>query len=54
MIQPHIQNKINNKNGAGAIQLAAQGIDKASWNLRREFLSKCPSTNMKDIIEIHV
>lgn len=46
--------KINNKNGAGSIQLAAQGVDKASWNLRREFLSKCPSTNIKDIIEVKI
>lgn len=45
---------INNKNGAGSIQLAAQGVDKASWNLRREFLSKCPSTNIKDIIEVKI
>ena len=45
---------INQKNGTNSIKLAAQGIGKANWNLRRDFLSKCPSTNMGDIIEIRV
>lgn len=45
---------INTKNGAGSIQLAALGVDKAVWTLRREYLSKCPSTNMGDIIEIKI
>lgn len=46
--------QINKKNGVGAIKLAAQGVGKAEWNLKRDYLSKCPSTNMKDIIEIKV
>ena len=45
---------INQKNGTNCIKLAAQGVGKADWNLRRDFLSKCPSTNMGDIIEIRV
>lgn len=45
---------INIKNGAGSIQLAALGTDKAVWNLRREYLSKCPTTNIRDIIEIKI
>ena len=45
---------INQKNGTNCIKLAAQGVGKAGWNLRRDFLSKCPSTNMGDIIEIRV
>lgn len=45
---------INQKNGANCIKLAAQGVGKADWNLRRDFLSKCPSTKMEDIIEIRV
>ena len=45
---------INQKNGTNCIKLAAQGIGKADWNLRRDFLSKCPSTKMGDIIEIRV
>lgn len=45
---------INQKNGTNCIKLAAQGIGKADWNLRRDFLSKCPSTSMGDIIEIRV
>lgn len=45
---------INKKNGANCIKLAAQGVGKAQWNLRRDYLSKCPSTNLKDIIEIKV
>ena len=43
---------INQKNGTNCIKLAAQGVGKADWNLRRDFLSKCPSTNMRDIIEV--
>ena len=43
---------INQKNGTNCIKLAAQGVGKADWNLRRDFLSKCPSTKMGDIIEI--
>lgn len=45
---------INKKNGNNSIKLAAQGVGKADWNLRRDFLSKCPSTNLKDIIEIKI
>jgi len=45
---------INQKNGTNCIKLAAQGVGKADWNLRRDFLSTCPSTNMGDIIEIRV
>ena len=45
---------INQKNGTNSIKLAAQGIGKADWDLKRDFLSKCPSTNLKDIIEIKV
>ena len=45
---------INQKNGTNCIKLAAQGVGKADWNLRRDFLSKCPSTNMGDIIEVRV
>lgn len=45
---------INQKNGTNCIKLAAQGVGKADWNLRRDFLSKCPSTKMGDIIEIRV
>ena len=45
---------INQKNGTNCIKLAAQGVGKADWNLRRDFLSKCPSTNMGDIIEIRI
>jgi DNA polymerase V len=43
---------INQKNGTNCIKLAAQGVGKADWNLRRDFLSKCPSTKIGDIIEI--
>jgi len=45
---------INQKNGTNCIKLAAQGVGKADWNLRRDFLSKCPSTKLGDIIEIRV
>ena len=45
---------INQKNGTNCIKLAAQGVGKADWNLRRDFLSKCPSTKMGDIIEVRV
>ena len=45
---------INPTNGTNSIKLAVQGIGRADWNLRRDFLSKCPSTNLKDIIEIRV
>ena len=45
---------INHQNGANCIKLAAQGVGKADWNLKRDFLSKCPSTKMGDIIEIRV
>lgn len=45
---------INKKNRANCIKLAAQGVGKAEWNLRRDYLSKCPSTNLKDIIEIKI
>lgn len=45
---------INQKNGTNSIKLASQGVGRADWNLRREFLSKCPGTNMGDIIEIKV
>lgn len=42
------------KNGTNAIKLASLGNNKGVWKLKREFLSKCPSTNIKDIIEIHI
>lgn len=45
---------INQKNGTNCIKLAAQGVGKADWNLRRDFLSKCPSTNIRDIIEVKI
>lgn len=45
---------INLKNGINSIKLASQGVGKSDWNLRRDFLSKCPSTNMGDIIEIRI
>lgn len=45
---------INQKNGTNCIKLAAQGVGNADWNLRRDYLSKCPSTKMGDIIEIRV
>lgn len=45
---------INQKNCINCIKLASQGVGKADWNLRRNFLSKCPSTNLEDIIEIKV
>ena len=46
--------QINRKNGMNCIKLAAQGIAPADWNLRREFLSKCPSTKLSDIIEVKI
>lgn len=46
--------QINNRNGTDSIKSAAQGVGKADWNLRRDFLSKCPSTNIKDIMTIRV
>lgn len=46
--------RIRLKHGYEAIQLAIQGTSKNLGNLRRDFLSKCPTTNFKDIIEINV
>lgn len=46
--------RINQKNGVDSLKLAAQGLGKSDWNLRRDFLSKCPSTNIKDIIDVVV
>lgn len=49
-----VMDNIALKYGHESIQLASQGTTKGKWNLKREFLSKRPSTNMDDIIEIKV
>ena len=46
--------RINQKNGTNSIKLASQGLHPASWNLKREYLSKCPSTKLSDIIEVRI
>lgn len=49
-----VVDSINNKNGYGCIRLAALGDQSAQWQLRREHLSPCPSTNINDIIRVRV
>lgn len=46
--------KLNNKFGFGTVEIAAQGNQTGRWKLKRDFLSKTPSTNIKDIIQVKV
>lgn len=45
--------EINRKNGFNTVRLAVQGYDM-KWGLKREHVSKRFTTNINDIIEVHL
>ena len=44
---------INRKNGFNTVRLAVQGYDM-KWGLKREHVSKRFTTNINDIIDVHL
>src|SRR5574344_1233485 len=45
---------INSKHSKGALSLASQGVTQGHWGLKREYFSRCYSTNFNDIIEVKI
>lgn len=46
----HALDGLNKKYGQALVKSAAQGASKASWLLKREFISPCYTTNLSDVI----
>src|SRR5574344_1464748 len=45
---------INSKHSKGALSLASQGVTQGHWGLKREYFSRCYSTNFNDIIGVKI
>ena len=45
--------EINRKNGFNAVRVAVQGYD-TKWRLKREYVSKRFTTNINEIIDVHL